>query len=185
MQRLPVQGESAGEDGAAERGGDSPEKCGGADEEISAQRMRSSWTRRVQDSVTESDDGAGSRNWSRRTGSKPIMTSWDSPEKMTIVGVSVLSCCSIISRRASGSVLMSRSSNAISLASRKIFISWQERQPGWVKSRTRGGSIYSTISILNEIFAVFSSMAETEQYFSLESFTASSTALRETLPVTR
>src|SRR5579864_8070773 len=106
MQRLPSKGQFAGEDRAADRSGDSPEKCGGADEEISAQRMRASIGRGcVQDSVTESDDGAESRNWSRRTGSKPIITSCVSPEKMTMVGVSVLACCSIISRRASGSAL--------------------------------------------------------------------------------
>ena len=44
-------------------------------------------------------------------------------------------------------------------------------------------SLSCTIS--NVIFAVFSSMAETEQYFSFESRTASSTALRETLPPMR
>src|SRR3954462_15331971 len=39
-------------------------------------------------------------------------------------------------RRASKSMLMSRSSKAISLASRKIRINSQERHPGWVKSKT-------------------------------------------------
>ena len=62
MQRRPAPGQFAGKDGAAERGGDSPEKCGGRDKEISAQRVRSSWTSGVQDSVTESEDGAESRN---------------------------------------------------------------------------------------------------------------------------
>jgi hypothetical protein len=40
MLRFPAEQKFAGEDGAAERGGDSPEKCGGSDEEISAQGMR-------------------------------------------------------------------------------------------------------------------------------------------------
>src|SRR5256885_937454 len=40
-------------------------------------------------------------------------------------------------------------------------------------------------SICTSIFAVFSSMAETEQYFSWERRTASSIALGETLPPTR
>ena len=43
----------------------------------------------------------------------------------------------------------------------------------------------SKYSISAVIFAVFSSMAETEQYFSFERRTASSTALRDTLPPTR
>jgi|HubBroStandDraft_6_1064221.scaffolds.fasta_scaffold00018_47 hypothetical protein len=43
----------------------------------------------------------------------------------------------------------------------------------------------SRYSIAVVIFAVFSSMAETEQYFSLERRTASSTALRDTLPPRR
>jgi hypothetical protein len=40
MQCFPGEGELAGKDGAAEGGGDSPEKGGGCDEEISAQGMR-------------------------------------------------------------------------------------------------------------------------------------------------
>src|ERR1035441_4036572 len=92
-------------------------------------RKASAGSSRVQDSVTESDDGAESRNWSRRTGSKPIITSDVSPVKITSVGVSVLSCSSVISRRASRSLLMSCSSKTISLASRNILISSQERQP--------------------------------------------------------
>jgi len=43
----------------------------------------------------------------------------------------------------------------------------------------------SVYSISNLIFAVFSSIAETEQYFSFERRTASSMALWETLPPTR
>src|ERR1700681_3179508 len=121
MQGLSAQAQLAGEDGAAERGGHSPEKRRGADKEISAQGMVSIGSWGVQISGTESDDGAGSKYWSRRTGSKPIITSSVSPEKITIVGVSALSCCSVISRRASGLATMSRSSNAIPLASRKIF----------------------------------------------------------------
>src|ERR1700680_1568103 len=136
MQDLSAQGELAGEDGASQHGGDSPEKCRGADKEISAEGMRSSWTGGVQDSVPESEDGASSRNWSRRTGSKPTMTSSVSPKQITKVGVSLLSYWSVMMRRAFRSV-MSCSSNAMALASRKIFISSQERQPGWVKSRTR------------------------------------------------
>ena len=90
---FPAQGQLAGEDGAAEDGGDSPEKGRRADEEVSAQGMKnaSAASSRVQDSVTESDDGAGSSNWSRRTGSKPTITSVVSPEMITSVGVSVLS----------------------------------------------------------------------------------------------
>jgi hypothetical protein len=46
--------------------------------------------------------------------------------------------------------------------------------------------LYRSISSISEvILAVFCNMAETEQYFSLDSRTASSTALRETWPVTR
>jgi hypothetical protein len=41
----------------------------------------------------------------------------------------------------------------------------------------------NSISVV--IFAVFDSICETEQYFSCESRTASSTALRETFPATR
>ncbi len=113
----PVSGSSSSENGAAERGADSPEKRRRRDEEISAQGMRqiSTGVAGVQDSVTESEDGAESSNWSKRTGSKPTITSCSSPEKITRVGVSALPCCSIISRRASMSVLMSRSSNAICL----------------------------------------------------------------------
>ena len=44
---------------------------------------------------------------------------------------------------------------------------------------------YSAYSIARLIFAVFCSMAETEQYFSSDSRTASSTALWDTLPPTR
>ena len=54
----------------------------------------------VQGFVTESDDGAVSRSWSRRTGSNPVMTS----ASMTIVGVSLLRYFSDIARRASRSV---------------------------------------------------------------------------------
>ena len=43
---------------------------------------------------------------------------------------------------------------------------------------------YSAYSIVALIFALFSSMAETEQYFSFESLTASSIAFFETLPLT-
>jgi hypothetical protein len=43
---------------------------------------------------------------------------------------------------------------------------------------------FSTYSIATDIFAVFCSIAATEQYFSSESRTASSTALRETAPPT-
>ena len=43
----------------------------------------------------------------------------------------------------------------------------------------------SAYSITVVIFAVLSSMAETEQYFSFERWTASSTALRDTLPPMR
>src|SRR5580704_9398434 len=43
----------------------------------------------------------------------------------------------------------------------------------------------SSYTISKVILALFSSMAETEQYFSLESRTASSTAFCETLPPTR
>lgn len=45
------------------------------------------------------------------------------------------------------------------------------------------GDYSDSISLV--ICAVFCSMAETEQYFSLDSRTASSTALRETVPPTR
>src|SRR5260370_9576277 len=139
MQGLSAYRQLTGEDRAAENGGDSPEKCGGRDKEVSAQGMRtaSGRMRGIQESVTESDDGAGSRNWSRRTGSNPTMTSVVSPEKITNVGVSLLSYSSVIARRASRSALVSRPSYSISLSSRNIFISSQERQPGWVKSRTR------------------------------------------------
>jgi hypothetical protein len=52
---------------------------------------------------------------------------------------------------------------------------------GWRKHQTnRQNSSISTV-----IVAVFSSIADTEQYFSLESRTASSTAFRDTLPPTR
>ena len=44
--------------------------------------------------------------------------------------------------------------------------------------------LYSAYSIAAVIFALFSSMAETEQYFSFDSFTASSIAFFETLPLT-
>ncbi len=49
-------------------------------------------------------------------------------------------------------------------------------------SRVTGSSAYS---IMKSIFAVFSSMAETEQYLVLERCTASSTLFGFTLPVTR
>ena len=43
---------------------------------------------------------------------------------------------------------------------------------------------HSAYSIVAVIFALFSSMAETEQYFSFESFTASSIAFLDTFPFT-
>src|SRR5208283_2394449 len=48
-----------------------------------------------------------------------------------------------------------------------------------------GGTLYSLYSISNSILAVFSSMADTEQYFSFDRRTASSIDLCETLPRTR
>jgi len=45
--------------------------------------------------------------------------------------------------------------------------------------------IHSIYSIVAVIFAVFSSIADTEQYFSLESLTASSIAFCDILPLTR
>ncbi len=59
---------------------------------------------------------------------------------------------------------------------------------GRVKARSAGrvclpGDYSDSISLV--ICAVFCSMADTEQYFSFDSRTASSTALRETLPPTR
>lgn len=44
---------------------------------------------------------------------------------------------------------------------------------------------YPPCSIATVIFAVFASMAETEQYFSFDNWTASSMALVDTLPPTR
>ena len=76
MERLPRKREFSGKDGAAECGGNSPQESRGRDEKISAQGMRSVWAGFLggQGSVTESDDGAGSSNWSRRAGSNPVTT---------------------------------------------------------------------------------------------------------------
>jgi len=89
MQGFASQSKFAREHGAAKRGGNSPQKSGGSYEEVSAQSMRrgSIGFKWIQDSCTESDDGAGSRNWSSRTGSKPMITSLFSPENTTSVGV--------------------------------------------------------------------------------------------------
>ena len=57
------------------------------------------------------------------------------------------------------------------------FAAWQRIHPGV--------SIHSIYSIVAVIFAVFSSIAETEQYFCLESLTASSIAFCDILPLTR
>jgi hypothetical protein len=53
------------------------------------------------------------------------------------------------------------------------------------ESLTKGRRKFQTYSITNVTFAVFCSMAETEQYFSLESRTASSMAFFDTAPPTR
>src|SRR5664279_2723913 len=51
--------------------------------------------------------------------------------------------------------------------------------------RAKGGGTYSLYSISNSSLAVLSSMADTEQYFSVDRRTASSMALCDTLPRTR
>src|SRR5260370_6643655 len=112
-----------------------------------------------------------------------------------IVGVELLRYFSTRSRTAFGSVRTSRCSKAIPLTSRKAFTHSQGAQPSWQNRITafcfiahqtnklqKRCRIYA-ISILLVISAVFRSIAETEQYFSLESRTASSAALRETAPL--
>ena len=130
MQRFAAQRQFAGEDGAAEDGRNSPEKCGGGDEEISAQRMRRLIPDCREGSVTASDHGAELRNWSRSSGSKPTMTSSESPTTRTSVGVSLLPCCS------SHDVAGFEVDADIALFERDLlgleedFISSQEKQPG-------------------------------------------------------
>jgi hypothetical protein len=79
------------ENAATQSGGNSPQESCARNEAVSPQGMSpiESWS--AQDSDTESDDGAGSRNWSSRAGSNPLTTSVVSPEKTTSVGVSMLS----------------------------------------------------------------------------------------------
>ena len=95
---------------------------------------------------------------------------------------------------------MSRSSKTAPFSVSNIFSTWQGGQSGWVNSTIFGFiatiemlphapavrmfSQGSSSSISEVIFEVFSSMAETEQYFSFDSRTASSTDLRATLPPT-
>src|SRR5436190_22677388 len=120
MQQFPIQGQLASDDGAAEHRGYATKKCSHPNEQVSTEGMidASAGTLRVQDSVTESEDGVGSSNWSRRSGSKPTTTSTVSPLTSTTVGVSWLSYCSTMMRRASTLTLTSISSKATSLASR-------------------------------------------------------------------
>jgi hypothetical protein len=87
MFRFSCERKLASEYSASKRRRYAPEKCRGCDEQISAERVgRCLGIVGVQSDATESDDDGGSKIWSRRLGSKPIMTSPSS----NMVGVSLL-----------------------------------------------------------------------------------------------
>jgi len=69
---------------------------------------------------------------------------------MSRVGVVSLPCCSTISRRATGSAWISRSSKFIPLASRKIRVTSQARHPGWAKSKIFGCTASDVVGILRK-----------------------------------
>src|ERR1700728_1233103 len=89
--------------------------------------------------VTRFDDQEAERTRSRRSGSKPSITSAPDALRITSVGAVWLWEVSRSFIRALASRFITRSSKTISFASRKIFIISQAGQPDWVKRKILSG----------------------------------------------